>query len=336
MHQQLIKTNDELRAQIDGEAEEWANSWEILQEELKKSTNRFDKFKLEKIAMKKEIEQLQNDKKYLESQIREKDDDIEEQKAKIGSLNEELRRAKDLVVDVAKAEEIAKAKEAEAPKPVTEVIIQAQPKKRRVLWNVLKEGFSWWSSSEFCIHKGQTLCSHDELCEESNIVGGEKNGDYWSPILDEENDWVALSSDPHGICTKHSDLPGQGGQGPSWGMEEKISAVKKYVSCCETEAFWNFESIFSWESAADFCKKSKRTLCTFEDICGPLGRKGSISGGMRSGGNLWAPVVDKANEWVKINNVTSPVCELWSDKHKSAEWGTDMKENEKKKWFACC
>ncbi|XP_078492334.1 LOW QUALITY PROTEIN: uncharacterized protein LOC100187379 [Ciona intestinalis] len=66
---------------------------------------------------------------------------------------------------------------------------------------------TWQSGRDQCISQQQDLCSIQDICKLSfRPYYGVEDGHVWSPILDEENDWVLVGASGGRICGRYSSL----------------------------------------------------------------------------------------------------------------------------------
>ncbi|KAL7462817.1 hypothetical protein ACHAXS_003191 [Conticribra weissflogii] len=93
----------------------------------------------------------------------------------------------------------------------------------------------------------------------------------------------------------------------------------------------------TYSSAIEFCSSQQSMVpCPLEAYC-PLGKESMPYGGLKSDSTAWAPVYDKANEWVQIGQAEK-ACVLFSEVNGSTpNWGVSGEKNEElTRHIMCC
>jgi len=93
----------------------------------------------------------------------------------------------------------------------------------------------------------------------------------------------------------------------------------------------------TYSSAIEFCASQQSMVpCPLEAYC-PLGKETMPYGGRKPDSTAWAPIYDKANEWVQIGQ-TDEACVLFSEANGSTpEWGISGEKNEEvTRHILCC
>jgi len=107
----------------------------------------------------------------------------------------------------------------------------------------------------------------------------------------------------------------------------------------QTQVTWSKISPTSnWQDQSDLCSGGALSLCTREQLCGPLGKLGVVSGGAKHG-DVWIATADSPNSWMQAGNTVHPMCHLHTEipnSLKKPDWGTGRGNYNFRGHLACC
>jgi len=235
------------------------------------------------------------------------------------------------------------------------------------------EGKTWPEAVEYCAKdEGLALCPYEAICPQGMkkppsggvFYNDEPNGSF-APISNGFNKWVSVSGD--NTCMQWETIEGSP---PSWGAEAGQEDLTRHVVCCNVEDGGSYHPVTTqsnveeekeelidddnnvlesqWFSRNDgwlgttysesvnFCAaNSGMAVCHTSAIC-PDGNDSIPPGGpFDEGDDMWAPVSDTYNEYVKIDSTTS--CILWSRMNPNPpSWGTEGGNEPMTRHIKCC
>jgi len=215
-------------------------------------------------------------------------------------------------------------------------------------------GSSYDDAVDFCLSKSQQLCPLAAYCPNGPDYDGPPlflhayafQGEQWAPYAG-DNTWVLISdmyvgnSEKSGVCTPYFELFHAN---PDWGQDGTKSESKENILCCNYEqqsaqpqydetyhAIWEkyypvtFDRSTGWEGTTyvegmEFCNSHDGYVpCPYDVYC-PSGR-GKLLEGVLGDDTSWAPIMDKANDWVQVGPTGE--CDRYSELYgKGPEWGT--------------
>jgi len=274
----------------------------------------------------------------LKQEVKKKDEEIAEQKARIDSLEQELGRSQKIALE--------KADEAEVNKKVGRMLLE------NLQYNV--------------VHK--TDDNYNGIYVNSN---GEKYNGF--PVYRSQKDekrvmymhapsimkWVLQPNDPSSKWSANSYGIGESPSSASWSDFNDLvvtlvtGSVSKAEESAEEEEYYVYEDArpvtwyekddFSWLSAGEFCKQhGDQTLCHLDEIC----EDGKPEGGEREG-DIWVPIIDLENDWITLSKRPHGMCQRYSDletkwgkppevKAEGPIWGNKETQAYTKRIIPCC
>lgn len=213
------------------------------------------------------------------------------------------------------------------------------------------------------------LCPSMAICplgsDSAPITGFKAAGDdvgAYAPISDSDNDWVNLSE--FNSCIKYSS---ENPSPPEWGVLGVAEAITRNVICCQGNAHspskgdvmtdeslhvyvttgdkykpLEFDRSMGWKGrtyieALEFCGSlDGYEICPYNAIC-PIGVDSEpFTGYKATEGEQWMPILDTANDWVKITKDDS--CSRYSSTNSQPpSWSiTGSGDDAITQYITCC
>lgn len=232
------------------------------------------------------------------------------------------------------------------------------------------KGRTYKEAVGFCQNlDGYELCPSIAICplgsDSAPITGFKAAGDdvgAYAPISDSDNDWVNLSE--FNSCIKYS---AENPSPPEWGVLGVAEAITRNVVCCHGNAHspnkadamtdesmqvyiatadkykpLEFDRNMGWKGrtyieALEFCGSlDDYEICPYDAIC-PKGIDSEpFSGYKVTQGEQWMPILDTANDWVKIS--TEGSCSRYSSNNSQPpSWSiTGSGDDAITQYISCC